>query len=167
MVAVCSPKYIQVHTALQPRRHVHDCGNLKSQLLKKKLRITWICELQFAVVPRSTAHSTRVCTARGPFAGPIPTRSVSSYVHPTEARPPCIPCYKFVHAPCWEYWLQQIKKCDCGVKSNCMTIEQNFIQIRRAVLGLNHSDGRTHRHDQPYMRSFRKKIIIIIIIIIS
>jgi hypothetical protein len=50
-------------------------------------------------------------------------------------------------------------KGECWVDPNGVSFKPNFIQIRPAVLVLNHADGQTHRHryDQPYMLSHRAK----------
>jgi hypothetical protein len=59
------------------------------------------------------------------------------------------PLHKFVSPPCWYYRLEEIIKHDFRVVRNCITSIPNFIQIRPAVLELNHADrkadGRTDR----------------------
>jgi hypothetical protein len=54
-----------------------------------------------------------------------------------------IPHQKFVHPPCWYYPLYKMKKHDFRVVPNGITSILNFIQIRPAVLELNHADRQT------------------------
>jgi hypothetical protein len=56
-----------------------------------------------------------------------------------------IPSHKFVLSPCWYYLLQEIKKYDFRVHCSGITSIPNYIQIRPAVIELNHSDRRTDR----------------------
>jgi hypothetical protein len=66
-----------------------------------------------------------------------------------------IPPHKFVCLPCWYYQLLEIEKYNFRVHLKVITSIPNFIQIRPAVLELNHMDIRwTDRHDQPKKHSF-------------
>jgi hypothetical protein len=54
-----------------------------------------------------------------------------------------IPPHKFVRPPCWYYRLKGIIKYDFRVGPNGITSIPNTIQIRPAVLELNHADRQT------------------------
>jgi hypothetical protein len=62
--------------------------------------------------------------------------------------------HKFVRPPCLYYRLHETEKYDFRVDPNGIISISNFIQIRPAVLELNHADRQTDRHDQSYMRAF-------------
>jgi hypothetical protein len=54
-----------------------------------------------------------------------------------------LPPHKFVRPPCWYFWMYEIEEYDFTVAPNGMTPILNFIQIRPAVLELNHTDRQT------------------------
>jgi hypothetical protein len=54
-----------------------------------------------------------------------------------------ITSHKFVRLPCWHYRLYEIEKLDFRVVPDGITSMPNFIQIRLAVLDLNHADRQT------------------------
>jgi hypothetical protein len=63
--------------------------------------------------------------------------------------------HKFVRPPFWCYRSKEIKKYDFRVDPNGIMFIQSFIQIRPAVLDLNHADRQT---GQPYMVSLRAHV---------
>jgi hypothetical protein len=60
-----------------------------------------------------------------------------------QVAPVSTPLHKFVRPPCWYYRLEEIVKYNLRVVPNCITSIPNFIQIRPAVLELNHADRQT------------------------
>jgi hypothetical protein len=62
--------------------------------------------------------------------------------------------HRVFRLPCWYYRLYEIEKYNFRVDSNSITSIFDLIQIRPAVHELNHADGKTERHDLPYMCSF-------------
>jgi hypothetical protein len=64
------------------------------------------------------------------------------------------PPHKFVRPPCWYYRLYEIEEYDFRVVLNGMTSIPNFIQIRPAVLYLNHEDWQTNKQPWPVLYAF-------------
>jgi hypothetical protein len=55
-----------------------------------------------------------------------------------------IPPDKFLRPPCWYYRLKEIENYDFRAVPNGIMSILNFIQIRPAVIELNHTDGQTN-----------------------
>jgi hypothetical protein len=71
------------------------------------------------------------------------TKTIHQYMALLQVALVSIPPRKFVLSPCWYYRLQEIEKYDFSVVPNGITSIPNLIQIRSAVLKLNHAYGKT------------------------